>query len=111
MLTWRTAAENSSGPWLCTAQPKNLGGKQGAGEGGTARSVLPGPGLQAENDIEDLEFLGDRPPTHPEPPAKKACTERVYALNINGAVDKAFEGKSFTEISEAPVGRGPGRPP
>jgi len=35
------------------------------------------------------------------PAAKKAKTS--HSMNINEAVDKAFEGKSFAEIAEAPI--------
>lgn len=37
------------------------------------------------------------------PPKKKAKTERSWALNINNAVDKEYEGCSFSELASAPV--------
>lgn len=36
-------------------------------------------------------------------PAKKAKIEVAYVLNLNEAVDKAWESKSLTEIAEAPI--------
>jgi len=38
-----------------------------------------------------------------ESPAKKTKKERVYLMNINEAVVKAWEGKTLTEIAEAPI--------
>eukprot|EP00411_Alexandrium_monilatum_P041628 CAMPEP_0175389768 /NCGR_PEP_ID=MMETSP0095-20121207/31061_1 /TAXON_ID=311494 /ORGANISM="Alexandrium monilatum, Strain CCMP3105" /LENGTH=315 /DNA_ID=CAMNT_0016688293 /DNA_START=17 /DNA_END=964 /DNA_ORIENTATION=- len=37
------------------------------------------------------------------PPKKKAKVDPVYTLNINGAVDKEFEGSSFKDIAAAPT--------
>lgn len=38
-----------------------------------------------------------------EPPAKKAKKADVYLMNINNAIDKAWEGKTLTEIAQAPI--------
>merc|ERR1712007_425191 len=37
------------------------------------------------------------------PSPKKPKKERAYLLNINDAVDKEYEGSSFTELCDAPV--------
>jgi len=37
------------------------------------------------------------------PPAPAAAPSRHHSLNVNGAVDKAFEGRPFRELALAPV--------
>lgn len=38
-----------------------------------------------------------------EPPKKKAKKEETYLMNINNAMDKAWEGETLTDIAQAPI--------
>eukprot|EP00811_Abedinium_folium_P004654 NODE_14286_length_1117_cov_10.147475.p1 GENE.NODE_14286_length_1117_cov_10.147475~~NODE_14286_length_1117_cov_10.147475.p1 ORF type:complete len:206 (-),score=71.51 NODE_14286_length_1117_cov_10.147475:411-1028(-) len=75
-----------------------------ATEGAAAAATAEAPGISpaAEAIAVPAPAAVDAEAVAP-PPAKKAKTDSAYHLNINAAVDKAYEGKSLHDLCGAPT--------
>eukprot|EP00933_Yihiella_yeosuensis_P035159 TRINITY_DN28635_c0_g1_i2.p1 TRINITY_DN28635_c0_g1~~TRINITY_DN28635_c0_g1_i2.p1 ORF type:complete len:272 (-),score=87.32 TRINITY_DN28635_c0_g1_i2:48-863(-) len=95
------AAFNGSGAMVGFLLEKGADPQAATRDGKTPLEVAKGDARKRLEEVAKKASGDDAAPE--EPPKKKAKIGEGYSLNINSAVDKAFEHSSLAEIADAPT--------